>query len=178
MSTTRSVPQNGITEWFYTSGKRYLDPFSEVELDVIFTGPDGAERRVPAFWAGEGSWGVRYASSTPGLHRYRSACSDTSNPDLHGLEGTLEVTPYEGSHPLQQHGRLAIAPDRRHLQHVDGTPFLWLGDTWWMGFTRRLSWPTDFQELAADRVAKGFSVVQIVAGLYPDMGPFDVARGQ
>ena len=31
----------------------------------------------------------------------------------------------------------------------------------------------DFQELAADRVAKGFSLIQIVAGLYPDMEPFD-----
>ena len=37
----------------------------------------------------------------------------------------------------------------------------------------RLSWPEDFQRLAADRVAKGFNVVQIVAGLYPDMPPFD-----
>jgi hypothetical protein len=38
---------------------------------------------------------------------------------------------------------------------------------------KRLGWPGDFQRLAADRVAKGFSVVQIVAGLYPDMPAFD-----
>jgi hypothetical protein len=36
-----------------------------------------------------------------------------------------------------------------------------------------LSWPDDFQRLTADRVKKGFSVIQIVAGLYPDMPPFD-----
>jgi hypothetical protein len=42
-----------------------------------------------------------------------------------------------------------------------------------MGFTRRLRWPADFQELTADRVAKGFTVIQIIAGLYPDMAPFD-----
>ena len=36
------------------------------------------------------------------------------------------------------------------------------GDTWWMGLTQRLRWPEDFQSLAADRVRKGFSVVQIV----------------
>ena len=42
-----------------------------------------------------------------------------------------------------------------------------------MGFTERLRWPEDVHRLTADRVAKGFTVVQIVAGLYPDMEPFD-----
>ena len=31
----------------------------------------------------------------------------------------------------------------------------------------------NFKQLAADRKAKGFNVIQIVAGLYPDMLPFD-----
>jgi hypothetical protein len=52
-------------------------------------------------------------------------------------------------------------------------PFLWLGDTWWMGLCKRLSWSEDFQLLTADRVDKGFRVIQIVAGLYPDMPGFD-----
>jgi len=42
-----------------------------------------------------------------------------------------------------------------------------------MGLCKRLSWPTDFQTLLMDRVDKGFTVVQIVAGLYPDMDQFD-----
>jgi hypothetical protein len=42
-----------------------------------------------------------------------------------------------------------------------------------MGLCNRLHWPDEFAELAADRRAKGFTVVQIVAGLYPDMPPFD-----
>jgi hypothetical protein len=66
-----------------------------------------------------------------------------------------------------------VSASRRHLEHLDGTPFFWLGDTWWMGLCRRLAWPADFQALAADRLAKGFSVIQIVAGLYPDMPAFD-----
>ncbi len=57
--------------------------------------------------------------------------------------------------------------------HADGTPFFWLGDTWWMGLCDRLKWPDDFKALAADRREKGFNVVQIVAGLYPDMPAFD-----
>src|ERR1700730_6640863 len=35
--------QNCATEWAYHSGKRYADPFNEVELDVIFTTPSGSE---------------------------------------------------------------------------------------------------------------------------------------
>ena len=66
-----------------------------------------------------------------------------------------------------------MAADRRHFEYTDGTPFFWLGDTWWMGLCHRMRWPEDFQLLAADRKQKGFNVVQIVAGLYPDMHPFD-----
>ena len=165
--------QNCAVEWAMTSGKTYGDPFNDVELDVVFTDPDGLERSVPAFWAGEQTWRVRYASPIVGRHHYRTTCSDETNADLHGQTGQLEVAPYTGGNPLLQHGPLRVAEDRRHLEHRDGTPFFWLGDTWWMGFCSRLKWPEDFQELTADRVAKGFSLIQIIAGLYPDMEPFD-----
>ena len=165
--------QNCVTEWAFASGQTYADPFNEVELDVLFTDPDGEERRVPAFWGGENLWRVRYASQKVGPHRYRTECSDASNADLHGQEGELEVRPYEGDNPLFKHGPLRISGNRRYLEHLDGTPFFWLGDTWWMGLCHRLRWPGEFQQLTADRVTKGFSVIQIIAGLYPDMPPFD-----
>ncbi|MBZ0297706.1 MAG: DUF4038 domain-containing protein [Anaerolineae bacterium] len=165
--------QNIPTEWAYTSGKAYTDPFNEIQLDVVVTAPDGSEQRVPTFWAGDQTWRVRYSSPQTGIHHFRTVCSDTDNADLHDLTGTLEVTPYEGSNPLYKHGRLQVTADKRHLEHQDGTPFFWLGDTWWMGFCKRLPWPQGFSELAADRVAKGFTLIQIVAGLYPDMEPFD-----
>jgi hypothetical protein len=71
------------------------------------------------------------------------------------------------------HGAPRVNKDRRHFEHEDGTPFFWLADTWWMGLCQRFQWPADFQQLTADRAAKGFTVVQIVAGLYPDMPAFD-----
>jgi hypothetical protein len=165
-----------MTEWSYASGKAYGDPFNEVQLDVLFTDPDGDEQLVPAFWAGEQNWSVRYASPKVGRHEYRTVCSDAANDDLHGREGVLEVSPYEGENPLLRHGPIKVAEDRRHFEHADGAPFLWLGDTWWMGLCKRLRWPDDFRTLMADRVAKGFSVIQIVAGLYPDM-PYLDERG-
>jgi hypothetical protein len=168
--------QNCAAEWSYHSVKRYADPFNENELDVIFTTPSGEEHRVPGFWAGGRDWRVRYAPPTSGQYSYRTVSSDTSNADLHNRTGKFSVEPYTGNNPLYRHGSLRVAQDRRHLEHADGTPFFWLGDTWWMGLCKRLTWPDGFQTLAADRVRKGFSIVQIVAGLYPDMEPYD-ARG-
>ena len=165
--------QNRLAEWSFASVKAYADPFNDVELDVIFVDPDGEEKRVPAFWAGENTWRVRYSTPKPGRHRYRTVCSDEANAALHGQEGELEIAPYEGDNPLFRHGPPCVSESRRYLQHRDGTPFFWLGDTWWMGLCRRLNWPGGFQELMLDRLAKGFTVIQIVAGLYPDMAPFD-----
>jgi hypothetical protein len=61
-----------VTEWAYPSVKPYADPFNDVELDVIFRDPGGREQRVPAFWAGEMSWRIRYAPSSPGQYTYNS----------------------------------------------------------------------------------------------------------
>ena len=169
----QAITQNVVHEWSFVSKRPYNDPFNEIQLDVLFTGVDGTTQRVPAFWAGDNLWRVRF--STPKLNHfhYYTVCSDERNPDLHGITGVFEVTPYRGPNPLLQHGPVHVADDHRHFEFADGTPFLWLADTWWMGFCDRLDWPRDFQTLALDRVEKGFNVIQIVAGLYPDMMGFE-----
>ena len=168
-----TVEANRMTEVSFESAKTYTDPFNEVTLDAVFTTPDGKTLRVPAFWAGGKTWRVRYASPQTGTHRYRTECSDAANAALHGVAGEVVVTPYVGTNPLFRHGPVRVADDRRHFAYADGTPFFWLGDTWWMGFVKRLEWPADFQQFTADRRNKGFTVIQIVAGLYPDMPAFD-----
>lgn len=160
-----------VAEWSYTAARVHASP-DQLELDVIFSGPSG-EHRVPAFWAGGNEWRVRFAAPAPGRYTYATVCSDTSDTGLHGHTGTLDAAPYDGSDPLARHGAPRVASDRRHFEHADGTPFFWLADTWWMGLCQRFRWPSDFEQLTADRAAKGFTVVQIVAGLYPDMPAFD-----
>ncbi len=162
-----------VSEWGYSSGKAYADPFNEVEVDVIVQDGGGRTWRVPAYWAGDQEWRVRFAPPAAGAYSWRSVCSDESNSDLHGREGTLQAGTYQGRNPLLRHGPLRVSADRKHIEHVDGTPFFWLADTWWMALCKRLHWPEEFELLAADRVAKGFSVIQIVAGLYPDMPAYD-----
>jgi hypothetical protein len=173
LAEARAATCGVATEWSWISGKQYSDPFNQIDVDAVVTLPSGAEERVPAFWAGESTWRVRYAPTTPGLYHVRSVSTDTANRDLHGQTLSLDVQPYSGNNSHYKHGALKVAPDARHFLHADGTPFFWLGDTWWMALCKRLSWPDGFETLTADRVQKGFTMVQIVAGLYPDMEPFD-----
>ena len=168
-----TTPANRPVEFSFTAQGSYFDPFNQVVLDAIFTDPLGVERRVPAFWAGGRNWKVRYASPLTGVHRFRTVCVPANDAGLHGVTGRVTVTPYHGKNPLFLHGPVRVAADQRHFEHADGTPFFWLGDTWWMGLSRRLAWPQGFKQLTADRKRKGYNVVQLVAGLYPDMHPFD-----
>jgi hypothetical protein len=154
-----------MAEWTIESKKTYADPFNDVDLDVIFE-RSGQSWRVPAFWRGDSRWTVRFAPPEPGEYTYRLESTDRSNPDLNGRAGKVTITPYQGTNPLLLHGMLRISPNKRYFEHADGTPFYWLGDTWWTGLSDRLSWD-GFQKLTADRKAKGFTVVQIVAGLVP-----------
>jgi len=164
---------NELLEITSDSSKTYADPFNDIDVDLVVTLPDGTELHVPGFWAGKQTWKFRYSSPQVGTHRWRTVCSDHTNTSLEGVQGTFEITPYIGEHPLYRHGFIQVAPDKRYLQYSDGTPFFWLGDTWWMGLCGRLKFPEDFAKLAADRKTKGFNVIQIVVGLYPDMHPFD-----
>lgn len=169
---TVTTQANCVAEVTLTSDRTYPNPFHDAIVDSVVTAPDGRSFRVPAFWAGGNRWRFRYASGSVGMHSYRTECSDTANPRLQGVEGKIEVIPYRGENRLYRHGPIRVAADLRHFEHADGTPFFWLGDTWWKGLAKRLTWE-GFQELTADRKAKGFSVVQIVCGPYPDEGPFE-----
>ncbi len=161
--------QNRMFEWTFESKKTYADPFNDLDVDVIFT--KGSESwRVPTFWRGGGKWTVRFAPSAPGEYSFHLESTDTSNPDLNGHEGRVNITAYTGTNLLLRHGMLRVSANKRYFEHADGTPFYWLGDTWWSGMSDRLSWE-GFQKLTADRKAKGFTVVQIVAGLVAEEQP-------
>lgn len=159
---------NQPIELTLTAARSYKDIFNEVEVDVVFRDATGETWRVPAFWAGDNTFRVRFAAPRPGHYTWRSECSEPDDTGLHGRTGELEATAYDGPCALYRHGRLRVADSRRTFEHADGTPFLWLADTWWMGLTKRLDWPHGFRMLAEDRVRKGFNTVQIVAGPLPD----------
>jgi hypothetical protein len=171
LTTAVAVEQNQVVEWAIRSEKTYTDPFNEVDVSVAATGA-GESFDVPAFWAASNVWRVRFSFPRAGSFRFSASSSDPANDSLNKWQTNVAVTPSQSVNALYRHGPVRVATDERHFEHIEGTPFLWLADTWWMGFTRRLRWE-EFQQLATDRASKGFNTVQIVAGLYPDMPAFD-----
>ncbi len=163
----QKVAVNTIAEIIVVSDKSYPNPFLDVTLDAVVIAADGEKLRVPAFWAGENRWAFRFASNKVGLFTWTLDCSDTNNSKLHGRAGTIKVVAYGGQNDLYRHGPIRVAKGGRHFEHADGTPFFWLADTWWKCLCKRMTWE-GFQELTVDRVVKGFTVVQIVCGPYPD----------
>lgn len=140
---------------------------SDDSVDVWFMEPGGRRLRVPAF-ASTGEWKVRYSSVRVGLHQYQvDAPGGLHLPDSAGI---VEVVVQSDQRGLTVRGPLRVAADGRRFEHADGTPFLWLADTWWYGFAERLEF-SEFREFAAARAGQGFSVIQIVAGLYPESMP-------
>jgi hypothetical protein len=166
-------PMNQVAELTFHSTQRYTDPYNEVELDAQITTPDGGKMHIPGFWAGGTVWKIRISGGKPGDFTFTTTCSNTGDAGLHNQSGTISVYETETANPLLAHGRIRAAPGKRTFEQQDGTPFLWIGDTWWMGLCSRLDWPQGFKTLAADRVAKGFSVIQIIAGPLPDMDAWD-----
>ncbi len=150
----------------------YADPFNEVEIDLVFTHEKGGQWCVPAYWAGGRRWYVRFAPPLTGTYGMRWQFRGLKNGKRDEGEAELVAAPNNGLDPLIAHGPLQVSPCRRHFVHADGKPFFWLGDTQWMSLCGRMS-DAEFEQLASDREAKGFTVVQIVAGLYPDEPPFD-----
>jgi len=145
-------------ETTFQSNKTYADPFG-IEVDAIFT-RGASSWRVPAFWRGERKWGVRFTPPAPGEYTLRLESNDPDNKDLNGHERRVTIRAYSGSNELLSRGPFKVSQNRRYFEHADGTPFYWLGDTWWTSLSDRLPWQ-GFQQLTKDRRAKGFTVVQL-----------------
>jgi hypothetical protein len=129
---------------------------------VDFELPGGGCRRVPAFTS-DGEWRVRYAAGEHGNHAYRAEGPVIANGVVR-VEGE-SVPDVAAALPLR------VASGGHYLEAANGMPFLWLADTWWEALTDRVT-NAELDELAAHRAAQGFSVIQLVAGLYPEMEPF------
>lgn len=159
----QTVQQWSMAELAFQSAQDVPDAATHIR--VVFTGPNGARVMRPGFWDGGRTWRVRFAVPEVGRWRWSTECSDPTDRGLHGLTGEAECAAADGSGPLK-HGFLEAARSGRHLQHRDGTPFFWLGDTHWrMAWERwdeanKPGWSSQFRETIDLRVRQGFSVYQ------------------
>lgn len=167
---------NQVVEIGFQAANPYSDPFNQIEMDVCFKNQAGETWKVPAFWAGGSDWRVRFSAHEAGLYEFESV-ANVPDAGLNGIRGELELKPYQGDNPLYRHGPLRASANGRFFEHADGTPFAWLGDTWWMMMSGRMRYPQDIRMLAEDRVKKGFTIIQTIDGLWCDVEPFD-RRGE
>ncbi|HUW10999.1 MAG TPA: DUF4038 domain-containing protein [Anaerolineae bacterium] len=153
--------------------RQSANPYADTDVTVLIRCPDDTTMAVKAFWKGGNAWCARFAPQMVGVHSYKLYVSGGATPDI--AEGEFEASPYDGDNWLYRHGPVQASGNGRYLCHQDGEPFFWLADTWWYGATRRCRWPDDFQLLVRDRVDKGFTVVQIVVGIPPEVAATDPA---
>ena len=69
-----------VFETSYESAKAYPNAFMNVEVDVVFKQGE-KQWKVPAFWAGDKKWTVRFAPPLQGKYTYRVECTDQANTD-------------------------------------------------------------------------------------------------
>src|SRR5581483_7475881 len=61
---------------------------------------------------------------------------------------------------LGQTGRIVVSGNHHFLQHEDGRPFFWQGDTAWLLFSKLDRFETE--KYLEDRRSKGFNVIQVM----------------
>lgn len=145
----------------FQSRRAYRNPFQEVTLRVVFTAPSGRSRLIYGFWDGGPIWKVRFAPNEVGKWFYSTSCSDAKNGSLNNQSGAFVCTAPVGRNRFDQHGPVQVSRDRHYLEHEDGTPFFWLGDTAWNGAL--LSTPDEWELYLRERQRQKFTVVQWVA---------------
>ena len=137
-------------------------------VSVIFQGESGDAKgrkfKLTGFWDGSRTWRVRFAPPAPGEWSYRSSATDAG---LDGKTGRFECVPWADA-DLRTNStrrgfvRVCAGGPRagRYFEYADGTPMLWLGDTWW-NWTKRGIPFSRFQHLVDDRAENGFNVGQL-----------------
>ncbi len=122
------------------------------------------------------------------LSRRNRANIGRHDAGLHGQTGTFTALPTEGDNPLYRHGGfLRTSGNGHYLTYADGTPFFWLGDTWWfcpsdsvpIDGSSNPEIPSAFYDMVGVRKAQGFTTIHMAfLGSMDGVNPYtDAMRG-
>jgi hypothetical protein len=154
----------------------YANPYTQIDVWVDLNGPN-FHKRVYGFWDGGKTFRVRVLATAPGEWSWVSG-SSPEDPGLGGRKGSFAAIAWseaEKAENLCRRGFLRPTPNGHAFEHVDGTPFLLLGDTWWSTPSYRFKWTEDdtphpmgpeatFKDMVKFRRAQGFNSVAMIAG--------------
>ena len=149
----------------------YENPYADIPvnknddlLKVIFTGTGGnaldQQISIIGFWTGGKEWKVNFVPPYTGKWKYKSISADKS---LNGKTGSFEVIEWSDQDKISNPARRGFVrvnktgPVAGHFfEYSDGTPFLWIGDTWWNWTKKEIHFET-YKGLVDDRSKKGFN---------------------
>jgi hypothetical protein len=138
---------------------------------VTFTGAGGEARgmryAVAGFWDGGQTWRARFAPPAPGQWSYSASSADAG---LNGGKGSFQCaawTAEEKAANPTRHGFIRVAKNGpragRYFEYADGTPFLWIADTWWAWAGKNIPFAR-FQQVVDGRAEQGFTAGQLFFG--------------
>jgi hypothetical protein len=140
-------------------------PFVVVTFTGLSGDAKGARYSVPGFWDGDRVWKVRFAAPATGVWSYAASSTDSG---LRGAEGKFECVTWNASDLAanpSRHGFVRVARNGpragRYFEYSDGTPFLWIGDTWWPFLKSGIPF-TRARQVIDDRSSRGFTVGQVM----------------
>lgn len=117
------APRFGVFEASVEHAGSPADPYAGVTAAATFRAPDGSTREIPLFWDGGTSWKARLSPDATGRWSWSIRSGDAG---LDGRSGTFDCV------DSSLHGGIRARPAfPHHLEHEDGTPFWWFGDTMW-----------------------------------------------
>jgi hypothetical protein len=119
---------------------------------------------VPGFWDGGTDWKIRFTPPYSGTWKYETF---SGNKGVKQKKGEVIVSGWSEEEKKANPSRRGFirvnnAEPRagRYFTYSDGTPFLWIGDTWWNWTNRNITFES-FKKLADTRSAQGFNLGQL-----------------
>ncbi len=152
--------QNPYVEFLKTGDQ----PF----LTATFTGTDGRSQgkiiKVPGFWEGENTWKIRFTPPIDGTWKYETVSQDRK---MNRKKGSITVSGWteeeKNINPARRGFMVVNGSDPRkgrYFTYTDGTPVLWIADTWWDWTNSRIRFGS-FKKLADTRAEQGYNIGQL-----------------
>lgn len=178
--TINGLGQQPIKTWdvyeiTLESSKLPANPYSSLIVEgkpafltATFTGVagecTGKVYTVPGFWDGDRIWKLRFAAPFSGTWMYETSSADKK---LNRKNGQLIVTKWSEDEMRSNSARRGFITVNntepragRYFMYTDGTPFLWIADTWWDWTNRKIKFET-FKKLADTRAEQGYNIGQL-----------------
>lgn len=172
---TESIKTWEVFEITLKSSAGFANPYTEAlregekpYVTAKFSGTSGNSAGktfiVPGFWYGNNVWKIRFASPSSGIWRYETFSGERS---LNGKKGEIIVADWTDDEKIANPTRRGLVnvmksgpAAGRYFIYSDGTPFLWIADTWWDWTNRRIKFES-FTKLVDTRAAQGFNIGQL-----------------